>query len=183
MILTFEQVQSIVKDNPNKATITQGKTFADKLMLHLHGVGMESALKRCEYFQNEAVFKVQQQYAISNKDLFQRLLQQEDMIFSARGGSSHYNMSDELETQMNDLLSNVRYGFNLRKWVRNFALEAYRADPMGIIFMEVEALQIDSNGNMNEPIAYPTYKSIYCIHDYLTTGRRLEYVCFPFEGS
>lgn len=183
MILTFEQIQQIVKTNPNKAVIDKGKTMALKLMLHLHGLGLASSIKRCDYFVNEDLHKVQQEYATSNKDLFQRLLQQEDMVFSARGGSSYFHLPEAEEKQMNELISNVRYGMNLRKWVRNIALQAYRCDPMGIVFIELETLQVSETGSMNEPKAYPTYKSIFSIFDYQTTGRQLEYVCFRLKAA
>lgn len=170
-----------MKDNPNKAIVQKGKDMADKLMLHVHGAGMESAIKHCEYFASKEVYDVQKKSAVSNKDLFSRLLQQEDMVFSARGGSSYFSLPDSDENQMHDLIDNIRYGMSLRKWIRNVALQAYRSDPMGIIFMEIEPLNVDANGAMNEPRAYPTYKSIYSIFDYLSHGRQLEYVCFRLK--
>lgn len=178
MILTFEQVQFVVLKNPNKSYVDQGKEMAKKLMLHLHGKGMDEAIKRVDYFENEDVHKARKDYAVSNKDLFSRLLQQEDMVFTARGGSSYFHLGDNDESTVNQLLDDVRYDLSLRKWIRNFALQAYRCDPMAIIFMEVETATVDQNGRINEPKVYPTYKSIYCIYDYQTTGRRLEYVCF-----
>jgi hypothetical protein len=181
MILTFEQAQSVVLNNPNKEYIEKGKSQADKLMLHIHGVGMDNALDHIDYFENSDIYATRKKYAVSNKDLFSRLLQQEDMVFSARGGSTYFNLPDSEESQMNQLLDNVRYELSLRKWVRNFALQAYRADPMGIIMMEVEPLNIDADGRMNEPRAYPTYKSIYCIYDYQSSGRKLEYICFQLR--
>lgn len=178
MILTWEQTQAIIKNNPNKGVVDAGKTMADKLMMHLQGIGVQAAIKNCDYFASPELYKIQKEYAISNKDLFNRLLQQEDMVFSARGGSSYFHLPDSDEAQMNDLLSNVRYGMSLRKWIRNIAIQAYRADPAGIIFMEVEPLTVQSDGSMNDPRTYPTYKSIYSIYDYQTTGRNLEYACF-----
>lgn len=183
MILSFEQIQAIVTDNPNKSVIAKGQEMANKLMLHLHGMGMDAAIKRCDHFVSEELFKVQKDYAISNKDLFSRLLQQEDMVFSARGGSTHFHMADSEENQMNEMLDNVRYGMNLRKWVQNFALQAFRADPMGVIFMEVEPMIVNADGTMNEPKAYPTYKSIHCIYDYQNNGRQLEYICFKLKKA
>jgi hypothetical protein len=178
MILTFEQAQAIILKNPNKEYIDKGKEQATKLMLHLHGLGMDNALEHVSYFENPDVYEARKKYATSNKDLFARLLQQEDMVFSARGGSSYFNLPDSQESQMNEMLDNVRYDLSLRKWVKNFALQAYRADPMGIIMIEAEQPAVDANGQMNDPKAYPTYKSIFSIYDYLSTGRRLEYICF-----
>jgi hypothetical protein len=179
MIATFEQVQTIVLTNPNKPLIDAGKEQADKLMLHVHGSGMTSHVQKMDYFENDDVYKERKKYALSNKDVFGRLLQQEDMIFSARGGSSYFNLPESEEKQMHGLLDDVRFGLSLRKWIKNFALNAYRVDPMGIIFMEIDTLQMDEyNQPVNTPNVYPTYKSIHCIYDYLPNGRRLEYVCF-----
>lgn len=183
MILLFEQVRAIVKDSPNKAAIDKGKAAANKLMLHLHGRGMDSAIKHCEHFASPEIHKVQKEYAISNKDLFGRILQQEDLVFSARGGSSYFSLPDADENSMNAILDNVRDGYSLRKWVRNFALQAYRADPMGVIFMEMETAKVDTAGRMQEPRIYPTYKSIHGIHDYKTSGRKLEYICFRLSAG
>ncbi len=184
MICSIEQIQNIVINNPNKSLIDAGKQMADKLMLHCHGTNLSSSITKSDYFENDQVFSVRKQYAISNRDLFGRLLQQEDIIFAARGGSSNFHLPEEKETQMNGLLGNVRYDLSLRKWIKNFALPAYRCDPMGIFFMEVEQLQEVAEGQTpKDPKAYPTYKSIYSIYDYLPTGRRLEYVCFQLTVS
>jgi hypothetical protein len=179
----IEDIQRIVLKNPNKGLIDAGKEQANKLMLHIHGVGMSGALDRCEYFESLAIHKARKQYAISNKDLFARLLQQEDIIFSANGGSSYFSLSETEEAQMNALLDDVRYEMPLRKWMRNFGLQAYRSDPMGIIFMEVEQLVYQDGMPVNAPKTYPTYKSIYSIYDYLPNGRKLEYVCFRLTVS
>ena len=181
MILTFEQVQAIVKNNPNKAVIAKGREMAKRLLLHTEGVGTDEAIKHSKYFANDDLYTEQKSGAISNKDTAARLLQQEEMIFSVKGGSTHFNLPDSEESEMNILISDVRDGFSLRKWVQDIALKAYRSDPMGIIFMEAEPLSIDENGQMNEPKAYPTYQSSEKIYDYQTTGRKLEYVCFQLS--
>lgn len=183
MKLKFDQVQNIVLKNPHKKNIDFGKEKARKLMLHLHGHGMDGAIKHSTYFANKDLFEEQKKYAISNKDVFGRLLQQEDMVYTARGGSSYFSLGQTNEDRMNELLANVRFGMSLRKWVRNFAHQAYRCDPMGIILMETEVAGVDPEGDMNEPNTYPTYKSIFSIYDYETNGRNLEYVCFRLKAE
>lgn len=183
MNATFEQIQNIVLNNPNKDRIKQGREMSTKLMLHVYGTGMESALKQWDYFEKKEVYDERKKCAMSNKDVFGRLLQQEDLVFSARGGSSYFSLPDTQEESMNTLLDDVRYNLSLRKWIRNFALPAYRCDPMGVIFIEVEQLMVDASGQMREPKPYPTYKNIHCIYDYLSTGRKLEYICFQLKVS
>lgn len=179
MVYTFEQVRDIILKNPNRSVVENGRAMCDKYMLHLYGRGMASAIEHCKHFVNDDLYKVQKEYAISNVDLFGRVLQQEDMVFTAKGGSSSFGLQDNQERQMSVALDDVSYGLNLRKWIRNFALPAYRSDPMGVIFIEVDQLMVDASGQiMNEPRAYPTYKSSHCIFDYLSNGRKLEYISF-----
>jgi hypothetical protein len=179
MIATFEQIQFIVLKNPNKDIIDAGKQMNEKLRMHVHGIGMKEAIKHCEHFASKELYDVQKKYAISNKDLFGRLLQQEDMVFSARGGSTYFSLPESEEEQLHTILDDVKYGLSLRKWVKNFALQAYRCDPMGIIFIEVDEQGEEIvPGVTTRPNPYPTYKSIQTIYDYLPNGRTLEYVCF-----
>jgi len=180
---TDDQIRDIIKFNPNKALIQKGREMNKKLMLHVYGKGMDDAIVQCEYFENNDIYGIRKQYSISNKDVFGRLLQQEDMVYSAKGGSSNFGMSEENEKRMHALLADVRYGMGLRKWMKEFATPAYRTDPMGIIFIEIEQLlQVDGVA-INTPKAYPTYKSIFSIYDYESTGRRLEYVCFRLPAK
>lgn len=179
MKANFIQIQTIIKDNPQKAFIEKGRKIAKELQLHVEGVGMDGAIKHCDHFASPEVYKVQKDGAISNMDVFGRLLQQEEMVFMARGGSRNFKLPGAKEVQMNALLTNVEYGMNLREWVKTFALQAFRVDPMGVIFMEVDpADAIDAAGDMKSPRAYPTYKGINSIYDYKTNGRFLEYICF-----
>ncbi len=172
------QIGTIILRNPNKQLVQKGRTMADKLMRHVHGVGAADALKRAEYFESAELYNTKKDCAISNIDLFARLLQKEDMVFTARGGSSFFGLSEENEKTMHALLDDIRYNMSLRKWIQTFALQAYRSDPMGIILMEIESVTTVDDQPVTTPKAYPTYKSTYSIHDYLPIGRRLEYVCF-----
>lgn len=182
-IKTLEQITSIVKNRPHGKIIDRGRAMNTHLMLHLHGTGIDKCapLARDDYFENEEAFKSRTKRPISNKDLMSRLLQEEDQVFSARGGSSNFGLKKEGDKkQMNKYLQDVRYGYSLRRWVKNFALNAYRADPMGVIFMEIDKIAKSDDGIPN---VYPTYKSIQDIYDYETNGRRLEYICFPVKKS
>lgn len=182
-IYTFEQITEIIVKNPNEKLIAQGREHNKKLLLHTHGVGLKDAIKKEDYFENADIYKSRHDLAISNKDMMARTLQEEEQIFTARGGSSHFQLSDDQEAIMNGLLEDVRFGINLRQWVKTFGLQAYRNDPMGLIFMEVEELFESDGVQIPTPKCYPTYKSIKGIYDYLPNGRKLEHVCFQLSVS
>ena len=179
----------IIRKNPQKQLVKHAHDENKKLMMHLYGIGIKEAMKREDYFENSDVYKSRSEKPMSNKDLFARVLQQEEMVFTARGGSCTYGLPAKQEAQMNEILNNVVYGINLHKWVENFALPAYRADPMGLILMETAEsfATVDENTNMEDfrimdmPVCYPTYRSIKDVYDYLPNGRRIEYVVFQLS--
>ena len=175
---SISEIQSIILNNPNKDLVNKAQKTAKKLTMHLMGTGLAENMKREDYFENADVYKARTEKPVSNRDIFARLLQQEDMVFTARGGSSRFGLSESQEKQMNALLSNVRYNLSLRNWIRNFALQAYRCDPMGLIFMEIEQLLELDGKPIEAPKCYPTYKSINSVFDYQPNGRDLDYVCF-----
>lgn len=174
MIVDIEAVSLIIKNNPHKHLIENAQAYSQKLMLHVLGKGLHGALAQNEYFENDDVFKVRNKNATSNKDLFERMLNREQMVFTAKGGASFYTgLSEKQIQQLDARLDKIRFNMTIRKWINEFALQAYRVDPMGILYVEVDAANV----------AYPTYKSTDCIFDYLANGRKLEYVCFRLKAS
>lgn len=173
-IIDEEQLLAILKTNPNKQLIEKARETSRKLMLHVLGRNIDQALTRNEYFENEEVFAERNRKPTSNADLYARLLQREEMVFTAKGGASFYpGLSDEQSRQLNARLDNIRFNITIRKWIKEFALQAYRVDPMGVLFVEVD----------NKNKAYPTYKSSDCVWDYEPNGRKLEYICFRLKPN
>lgn len=179
--LTFAQKQQIILTNPNRVLVKEAQKRNTKFMLHTHGTGLKKAIERQDYFENADIYKSRQELAISNKDMLARTLQEEDQVFTARGGSVHFNIGDNQEAQMVGLLDNVAYGMDLHQWVRTFGLQAYRNDPMGVFLLEIEQVQLADGVAMVEPRCYPTYKSVQSIYDYQPNGRKLEYICFQLS--
>lgn len=171
-IINDTQVADIIKNNPNKALIKAAREYSTKLCLNVMGTGIDSALNKNDYFESDDVFAVRNKKATSNMDLFARILQREEMVFSAKGGASFYKgLSSEQTIKLDATLDKIRFNMTIRKWIAEFALSAYRTDPMGIFYVEVDG---------NET-AYPTYKSSQCIYDYEPNGRKLEYVVFQLK--
>lgn len=174
MILSEAQILQILQLNPNKQLLANAVSVSNKLMMHVLGKGLSNYLNRADYFENQDIYGERVKGAISNKDMFARLLQREEMVWSAQGGASFYQGLNEDQTvEFNARLDAIRFGFSIRKWIKEFSLKAYRTDPMGVIFVEK-----DIAGN-----PYPTYKSTSSIFDYLPNGRGLEYIIFRLTFS
>lgn len=165
--LTTEQIQYIIKNNPNKSLVANARQYSKKLQLHVLGKNLSDSMVQNVYFENPDIYQCRKDGATSNMDLFARLLHREEQVFTAKGGSSMYKGLSEAQTMQFDAkLDRIRYNMTIRRWIKEFALQAYRVDPMGVLFVEV-----DADGN-----SYPTYKSTDCVYDYKTTGRKIEYL-------
>lgn len=173
-VITDDQLLQILKTNPNKNLINQARDYSAKLSLHVIGKNINSALTQNTYFENDDVYAERNRKPTSNADLYSRLLQREEMVFSAKGGSITYpGLSDAQTKQLNARLDNIRFNMNIRKWIKEFALNAYRIDPMGVLFIEA-----DQQAN-----TYPTYQSSDCIWDYMPNGRQLGWICFRLKSA
>lgn len=167
--ISFDKVQLLIKNNPSKDLVSKARDYSKKLRLNVLGDDACNSMAQNEYFENADVYGERKKNATSNADLFARLLHREEMVFSAKGGASFYaGLNPKQTIEFDATLDKIRFNMTIRKWVKEFALEAYRVDPMGVLFIEVDA----------DNVAYPTYKSTDSIFDYETNGRKLEYICF-----
>lgn len=174
-VIPFPQIQQIIKLNPNKALISNARDCANNLMMHVFGTGLKESIQKHGYFESDPIYAERTQGAISNKDLYGRILKREEMVFTSQGGVSYYDgLSPEQTLKLDATLDNIRYNMTIRKWIKEFALNAYRTDPMSVLYVEVS-----TDGKK----VYPTYKSISCVYDYSTTGRRVEYIAFNMTAA
>jgi hypothetical protein len=179
MILTESQITEILTTNPGQPRIARGREYSKKLRRHIYGERLEQHLETIEGFERASLKAVRTKYTKSNKDLFSRLGRPLDKVFTARGGSVYYNLSEEGENRARTLTQDVKDGYSIRKWIESFWKPHLLDDPFGIIFLEIasttEAVRLRQQG---KSFVYPTYRSIHEIFDYLPKGNRLEYVIF-----
>jgi hypothetical protein len=171
MILSAEQIKNILTADPNRATIDYAQQVRKDLFVHVFGDGLEDYIKKINNFENDYQYQARKQYGRSNKDIMERLVRPVDKVFSATGGSVFYDLPEKQDKEFKNRLKNTENGLPLRKWIEQYWKPAYLADPMGIVFIE-----IDENGD-----AYPTYKGSNEIKAYQLNGRHLDYVIFNVE--
>ena len=182
MILNLEQITHIIKHNPGRGIVLAGSEYNKNMRMHLYGERMaESAksMKVIEGYEKPTLRELRVKYTRSNRDLFSRLSRPIDKVFSAKGGSVYYNLSEDQDRKARALATDARAGYSVKQWIENFWKPHLLDDPAGMIFMEVvgkdQAAKLKAQG---KPLTYPTYKSISCVYDYLPMGANLEYVVF-----
>lgn len=173
MILSIDQIKSIILNRPNKELVLTAQKYSKVLRMHFYGESLEEVIKTIDGFESDKMKDLRLLYAKSNKDLFSRLARPVDKVFSARGGSIYYNLSEQLENKARSIALNVRDGYSVRKWNESFWKPHFMDDPNGMIFIE-----IDNNG-----VAYPTFKLVSSVYDYQVKGNNLEYVVFAVDKA
>lgn len=172
MILELADIKRIITENPNQSLITKARDAARKLRMHLYGENMEGEIKPIDGHEKQALRDIRAKYAVSNKDLFTRLARPIDKVFSAKGGSVYYNLSDALNKQAVAASANVTSGLSCKKYVENVWKAHFLDDPNGIILMEWDTER-----------CYPTYVSSSDIFDYQLNGNRLEYLVTKLSAA
>jgi hypothetical protein len=177
MILSKDQIKSIILENPNRQIISTGVSYNKTLRRHLYGEDLDTT--KIEGYEADDLQKLRSKYARSNKDLFSRLSRPIDKVFSARGGSTYYNLSDTQDKLARNYAQSVRNGYSVKKWIETHWKPRLLDDPYGVIFMEILPEQEAKTAlKQGKSATYPTYKSITSIFDYQPNGLSLDYIVF-----
>ncbi len=168
MILEETDIQQIIINNPNKHILAKARMYASEMRTNLYGENLQLSIKTIEGLEMEYLQKIRAKYAKSNKDLYERIGRPLDKIFTAKGGSLYFNLSDKEESEASKQINDLKNGLSVQEWIKNKWSRHIKDDPSGIIFIE-----IDAEGN-----PYPTYKSTESIYEWGQAGRRFEYIIF-----
>jgi len=164
-------ITSILRDRPNKLYVQEIQKYDAHCTMHMTGKGLDKAITKFDYYEDSRLLKLRQLYSPSNEDFYSRLHRPIDKIFTAKGGSTNYNIDGEKKQQLKNILSNVKDHYSIRKWIETYFMPAYWYDPMGIIMMEV-----------GDAETYPTYKCVQTVYDMPKPhGRMFEYLVFKTD--
>lgn len=169
---SLQEIGDIIKEPKHKALIQNGVAVYEKNMLHLRGLNMKSALGQIPHFESPDIHPIREKYAISNVDLFNRLLQEEEQVYTTVGGQISIGGSKTHNDNIGKYTGELGNDMPLRKWMQRVGYDAYNADPMGLFYVE---------NDDEKPMI--TYKCITSIQDYDNDGRKLEYVCFKIGSK
>ncbi|MEL4307422.1 hypothetical protein [Joostella sp. CR20] len=171
MVLSLTDKEEILK-NPRNSDISEFKASHKVLDIYCHGGDVASELEQVKNYENDSQKDLRRKIARSTKDLVSDLIKPSEKVFSASGS----NLEIELKAKANEdkfkqHLSKLPDGGSIRQWMQNYWLDAYICDPNAVLLVES-----DDNG-----IAYPTYKSINVIYDYLVTWGKIEYLVLRYK--
>ncbi len=174
-MIDIDKIKKIIANEPPDS-IHYARKQHEVLKRHIQGDGFRDYLEEVNEYQNEQQKEARKKLATSNKHIVSELRRPYDNVFSAKGGSRHYQFSIENKEEefVTDVLMNVRDGYSLAEYAEKVWFENYFIDPNGLLFIELEQ-NTDGNGKAR---AYITNKSITSIRDYKQKGNSVEWVVF-----
>jgi hypothetical protein len=183
MIYQIDEILKILQNSTQSVPlwISEQRKINIELEALVNGIKHFEQLYKIEHKEDDDQLEARKRYSHSIKDLFDRVLRPLDNIYSSTGGTKYYGYKDEEneqefdETPLLKALSRIRDGKPLEKWLQNNWMKLYHTDPNGLIFYEYKSKPVAK--------AYPTYKNIGTVRDYITDGQRLEWVLFEGETS
>ncbi len=182
MVLSIEDIRALVLNNPDKSLIAHGRAYSTTLRRHLRGVDKDETIPVIDGFERASLHETRRKYSKTNKDIFSRLSRPIDKVFSARGGSVYYNLSDASEKSAAGYCSNVADGYPSKKWTELFWTPHFLDDPYGVVMMEVATRDKAAElSNQGLPWVYPTYKSSGKIISYKPKGNGVEYIMLSVD--
>ena len=121
----------------------------------------EVLIEKIEKIESNDRAMARKRYSKDVRDLFDRVMQPLNSIFSASGGSMHIEIESEAKRQK---VFKALNDFKGQKSIKQYLSETYfrlaNTDPNGVIFLEY----------YEDKKIYPTYKSIYDIRSYKSNG-------------
>jgi len=169
---TNEEVIAYIQVNQKiSKPIEDARAAHKELVALLNGKGFaEELINQIEHLESSQKAEARKKYSRSVVDMFERLLQPVDNVFSAHGGIKKYDIkSSEIKKKFLKGIGNIREDKSIESFVKKYWMQVYHTDPAGVVFMEYK---------QGDPFPLPTLKSIDSIRNYTAKGQKLEVIIF-----
>lgn len=173
-------VIQFVKDNKKTPDwVTKAREYNKTLCALITGENFtELLVGKIENIEGTAKALSRQKYARDIKDFYERLFLPIQNVFSANGGvknyeNGEYKMDESDLERMYAILSNVRDGKSIERYIEEQWMELYHTDPSGVLWMRYVT---DAEGIVTQ--CYPTYQAIGAIRNYTPKGQMVENIIF-----
>lgn len=175
MAFSDKDIFELIKQNQlEKDWIKEAREINKELNALKYGKNYHELLVRIEKVENSDRAIARKNYSYDIRDMFERVMQPRQNVFSADGGSTWWKegLNNARKENIKEALQDFRGRKSLKKFLSDSLFQISDVDPNGLIFIEYTS----ENGKLND--LYPTYKSIQDIADYEPNGIKLDWVLF-----
>jgi len=171
MILSNDEIIKLIEAGASPE-IRLARKRAKKVNMHITGRGVREYLERLDDYETNAQKLLREKLVKSNRSLFSFILRPVDKIFTAKGGSISYNLSQTRIKQLKSSISDISDVLDIKKYLKKVVKKQYVIDPNGVLFIDIdekgklethvintsEILWYKNKGNSVEAIIFEPYK-------------------------
>jgi len=175
--MTFNDISEVIKEIKKVVSvplwILESRKYHKDMKALIYGDEFTELILKIEHIETSQKAAARTKYSRPIKDVNAKLIAPISNVYSATGGGKEYSIkSTSQKKELLKRLSNVRGWLSLERWLETFwAKDLYNVDPAGLMLLEW--------GTENDIVsAYPTYKSIDSIRNYVSNGQSVEFVIF-----
>lgn len=169
---TPDQAVAYVKKNQTISShISDAREYSDTLKALIKGEGYKNELIKIDHVESENKRISREKYTFSMRDVFKRLSNNIENIWTSSGGTKVYDIdNEEKRKEFIAHVSDIRGGQSIEEWNKNNWTPVYHYDPAGVTFLEY-----DSDRKISP---FPINKSINWIRNYIPNGICVDVILF-----
>lgn len=137
MVLQSEEVIKIIEAGLDPR-IDAARKQSQKLNMHMTGKNLIEFLETLDDYETTAQKKLREKLAKSNRSLFSFILRPMDKIFTAKGGSIQYNLTDRTLDEFKKQISSVADGLDIKRYLKKVVRKHYIIDPNAVLFIDID---------------------------------------------
>ena len=169
MLDTLEVIE-LIKSGVSQR-ISDARDYSDILNMHITGKDVKKYTEELNNHENAKQKKLREKLLKSNRSLFSFLTRPLDKIFTAKGGSVTYNLSESQIEILKDVVSSVSDNMSIKTFLKKKVKIKYLIDPNGFVMVDVDedgglttniynshdVLWYDNKGNEVQAIIFNPY--------------------------
>lgn len=160
--------------------VEKARKYSKELCALVEGENfLEELITKIEKIESDAKAEARKKYSQDIRDFFSRMFLPIENVFSSTGGVKNYQngdarLSDANQKKLLDVISNVRDGKSIERYIDTQWMPLYHTDPAGVLWVRYNVY-----GTLNTDIeVYPTYQSIGAVRNYTAKGQLVENIIF-----
>lgn len=137
MALTHDEIVKLIEKGTSSKMYLARKN-ANKINMHITGKKVKEFLEILDDYENPAQKKLRTKLVKSNRSLFSFILRPTDKIFTAKGGGISYNLPEARKKKLQEGISEISDGLEIKKYLKKVVKKQYIIDPNGILFIDID---------------------------------------------